>query len=108
MTNSLKHSLSSEANSRSAAQEIYRLPCDPNFRNRVLNIPPMTIFLSHKNPHLNLIPHFFKFHLMLTHLRPGLPIGLLTLGFPYEKNKSCLCAELIQHHTTMAYGGVVV
>jgi hypothetical protein len=92
MTNSIHHSLSSEANSRSAAQEFYRLLWDPNFRNGVLDIPPMATFLSHKNPDINLLPYFFKFHLMLTHPLPCLPTGLLPLGFPYGKSKICLCA----------------
>jgi hypothetical protein len=78
----MQHSPSWEANRSSAGQEIPRVLWNPKVHYRIHNSPPPVPILSHINtvhaPH----PTSWRSILILSHLRLGLPSGLLPSGLP--------------------------
>ena len=71
-----------EANWFAASQEIPRISRNPNFRYRTHKRPPPVSNLG--RPIQSIYPHPTSWLSILisTHLRLGLPIGLLPSGFP--------------------------
>ena len=83
LTYSTVQSPSSEANWFAASQEIPRISRNPKVHYRTHKRPPPVSILGQPNPIHIPVSHLLEIHLKLsTHLRLGLPSGLLPSGFP--------------------------
>jgi hypothetical protein len=69
-----------EAVNRAATQEIPSILLNPKINYRVHKSPPLVPILSHINP-IHTIPSYLSNLILSTHLRQGLPSGLLPSGF---------------------------
>ena len=82
LTHSMQQSASWEANRFSASQEIPRILWNPKVHYRFHNCPPPVPILSQINPVHAPHPTSWKYILIFSHLRLGLPSGIFPSGFP--------------------------
>jgi hypothetical protein len=79
----MEHSPSWEADSSSASQEIPHVLWNPKVHYRIHNSPPPVPILSHINPvHAPHLTSWRSILILSSHLRLGLPSGLLPSGLP--------------------------
>jgi hypothetical protein len=79
----MEQSLLKKLRVRSTSQEIIRILWNPKVQHRVHNSPPQVPILSQMNPIHIPKPYFRKIHLnVISHLRLGLPSGLLPSDLP--------------------------
>jgi hypothetical protein len=83
MTDSMEHSPYPEADSRSASQKITLLSWNPKVHFQVQKSPPLVPILSQMRPVHTLYSISTGSILILSsHLRLGLPSGIIPSGFP--------------------------
>jgi hypothetical protein len=83
LTHSMQQSPSWEANRFSASQEIPRILWNPNAHYRIHKCPPPVLFWASSIQSIPSHPTPWRSVLILSsHLRLGLPSGLLPSGFP--------------------------
>ena len=82
LTYSMEQSPSREANRSSTYQEIPRISCDPTVHYRVYKCSTPVPIFSQFDPVHTPTPHFLKILILSSHLHLGLPIGLLSSGYP--------------------------
>jgi hypothetical protein len=98
----MEQSPSSEASRSSACQEIHRVLWNPKVHYRIHKSPPLVPILSHINPVHAPHPTSWRIILILSsHLRLGLPSGLLPSGLPtkilYAPLPSLIRATCLAH-----------